>query len=403
MLIIFTKKSECVEEISSYDSSFLSSAYYKSLASKIIKISNTIINRIKPPKVAKIGIVTITNNSLGNYGNTLQNYAVQAVLDKFGYQCETIRNLWYIEQRRFKWAYAIKLKIAKNYNSKKNQKFEQFRKKYIKDSKQYIGRGHENYQLLNKTYDKFICGSDQVWNPTYRLNDNLYFNLLEFASPDKRIAYAVSIGISVLPKEVEDQYRKALSQFKAISVREDSAASIVECLIQKKPIVLIDPTMMVTSEEWLQISKSVKRLEDKRYILKYCLGDTTPIIEDTCMKLKLMFSAEIVDITDKNADSIYGPDEFIWLVKNAEYIVTDSYHGTIFSMLFNKQFSVFKRTGADSLIFSRLETLLGIFDLEDRIITNKTEELKTDMYDISSTLSAEREKAYHFLKTALEA
>lgn len=370
---------------------------------RLQQMKRRIISKVKKSEeVKKLGIVTITNNQNGNYGNTLQNYAVQQVLKKLGYESETIRNLKYIEQRRYKLLHSVKLRLFKDYRSKRNLKFEVFKQKHIKESKQYIGRGHEDYKLLNQTYYKFICGSDQIWNPNYRLNDNLYYTLLDFASPEKRIAYAASIGIDKLPEKVEEQYKNALSKFNSISVREESAADIVENLIGKRPVVLIDPTMMLSAEEWGKLAQPVTRLINSRFILKYCLGDTDELIENVCSKIKGHYAIqETVDLNDKGAVEVYGPAEFIWLIANAEHIITDSFHGTVFSVLFNKQFSVLKRKGEDDQIFSRLVTLLQLLKLESRVIGDQDSAIHFEEYNVQNVIDCEIEKAYVFLTKSI--
>lgn len=364
------------------------------------KIKNRVIQKNKNPE-KKIGIVTITNNQSGNYGNTLQNYAVQQVLKRLGYESETIRNLRYIEQRRFTLLYWMKLAVAKDHKSKRDRKFEHFKRKYIKQSSQYLGRGHEDYELLNKTYYKFVCGSDQVWNPNYRLNDNLKFNLMEFADPQKRIAYAASIGITQLPDKYIDEYKNALSDYSFISVREETAAEIIEKLTDIKPEVFIDPTLMLSSQEWLKVSEPVNQLSNKKYILKYCLGDTDENITETCNQLVKMLHAEIIDLSKKSDDIVFGPSEFIWLIKNAQYIVTDSFHGTIFSIIFNKQFTVFKRKGEDDKIFSRLISLLSLFGLQNRIADSNCTIIQ-EIYNVKTILEEEQSRVLKSLKTALQ-
>ena len=123
---------------------------------------------------------------------------------------------------------------------------------------------------------------------------------------------------------------------------------------------------------------------------------------DFCEKLKWQYDSILVDLTDKKSGSAYGPSEFLWLIKNAQYVVTDSFHGTIFSVLFGKQFSLFERKGEDAHIFSRLETLMNLLKLNDRIFNIEQPIAHTEKYDVSLIVKHEIDKAYKYLENALK-
>lgn len=133
-----------------------------------------------------LGIVTITNGT-DNFGNLLQNYAVQQILLDLGYESETIRNISFKEYRRFGLYFLPKFATG-IYKGVKSMKFMRFARKYIKYSKAIVTSKNKNLNALRDQYDKFICGSDQVWNPDYRGNQNWEFNLMQFARPEQKVA-----------------------------------------------------------------------------------------------------------------------------------------------------------------------------------------------------------------------
>ncbi len=352
----------------------------------------------------RIGIVTITNGP-DNYGNVLQNYAVQQSIKKIG-RCryETINNLTFKEHRRFHIYIVPKFFIDRK-RAQKSWAFNCFKQKHIKYSRYHIGRSTKNLKKISKKYDKIICGSDQIWNPDYKSNHNWDVSLLRFAEPEQKIAFVVSFGVSSLEREKEEMFADALKSFHSISVRENSGADLVEKLIGKRPQVLIDPTMILERQEWDTILKPIKKLNKKKFILKYVLGDVNQDV-DVYLRGKHpgLDGYEIIDLMNFGGNySSVGPGEFIWLIKNAVEIVTDSYHATIFSILYHKDFMVFKRKGEKGDTFDRLVTLLDKFGLDDHIYAQNSfrKILKYDFAKIDNILYEERNRAIVFLEKSI--
>ena len=359
----------------------------------------------------KAGIVTIKDDT--NYGNKLQNYAVQVFLQKNNIKSKTIKNvpntnnkesnkINYNRKRLKNFIYSIrvniKLKLKRNIRWKKFKKFS----KNINFSKRVFNIN--NKSIINK-YDYFIAGSDQIWNPNFgRLSD---FDLLSFAKPQQRIAFSASFGISELPENCKEKAKNELQKFKAISVREEAGKKIVEELTGREDVqVLIDPTMLLTQEEWDKVSKKPEQLEgNKKYILNYFLGKLSDKRKKEIEKIAKENDCEIINILDKNSPFYQtGPSEFLYLEKNAFLICTDSFHSAVFAILYKKPFIVFDREDTNVKMNSRLDTLLKKFKLEDRWFKNeiKEEQLKIDYEEAYRILEEGRNKVGIFFKNAIK-
>ena len=236
-----------------------------------------------------------------------------------------------------------------------------------------------------------------------RLRD---IDLLNFAKPEQKIAFSASFGIRELPEQFKQKTADALKSFKAISVREDSGKKIVEELTGRTDVeVLVDPTMLLTPEEWDKVSKKPKQLNFDKYILCYFLGELSEKRKKEIERVAKENDCKIINILDKK-DPFYetGPSEFLYLEKNAFLICTDSFHSSVFAILYNRPFIVFDREDSLVKMNSRLDTLLKKFELEDRRYEGeiKKEQLKTDYTKAYEILEKEREKSMKFLKKALD-
>ena len=289
-----------------------------------------------------IGIITINDNN--NYGNRLQNYAVQITINNLNLKNLTIKNEPYLNSKKFYFFRQVKNLIRKNIIKKKifinidrASNFAQFNKN-IKFSDKKVTA----YSKL-KNYDYVITGSDQVWNPTFgRLRD---VDLLTIVPGDKRIALSASFGVNDIPDKLKPKVAKELSKFKAISVREDRGKEIVEELTGRKDVeVLVDPTMLLTAEEWDKVSKKPKMLKTNKYILNYFLGDLSDERRKEIDRVAKENNCEVINILDKNSPFYEcGPSEFLYLEKNAFLICTDSFHSCVFAILYNTPFFLKKQ------------------------------------------------------------
>ena len=349
----------------------------------------------------KIAILTINDDT--NYGNRLQNYAVQKTLQKLNFSVETINN-----QKNIVGINIIKKKIKniikKLLNFKRFRRYNAFIKfnKNIKYSKIYIDSNHVPKDLKKK-YDFFITGSDQVWNPSIgRLSD---IDLLNFADNNQKISFSASFGISNIPESLKSRVKNNIETFKAISVREDAGKEIIAELTDRKDTeVLIDPTMMLDAKEWDNITKKPKMLKCKKYILKYFLGNLSETRKKEIERFAEENDCEIIDILDQNSPFYRtGPSEFLYLEKNAFLICTDSFHSCVFAILYNRPFIVFEREDKEEKMNSRIDTLLTKFNLSDRRFSGNLakQSLNHDYMDAYKILYEEIKKAEKFLKKAL--
>lgn len=355
----------------------------------------------------KVAIITLTDNS--NFGNRLQNYALSIAINKFGIECETLWKKENVIKKTIKSVKSFfKCKIDKAFKRKELRKniFSDFTNEYINTF--YYSKYED---ILKKSYDKFVIGSDQIWSP---LALKYYpISLTEFINKENSVAsYAPSIGVSSVNNEYILKMKSAYknNKIKDISVREDCGKKILESILDRNDIeVLIDPTMLLTAGEWDSVSKEpkqVKTLEGKKYILNYFLGDLSQERKNEIERVAKENDCKIINILDKN-DPFYvsGPSEFLWLEKNAFLICTDSFHSSVFAILYDRPFIIFDREqkGVENM-GSRLDTLINKFKLKNRRFTGKItkENLEHDYSEAYEILEEERKKSDRFLRKALD-
>ena len=352
----------------------------------------------------KVAIITINDDY--NCGNRLQNYAMQEVLEKHGVKAETIYNQ--------KGIYGIKYKIkkVKDYikrlvkGDKENLRHNEFIKfnKLIDSSKYAIDVEHIPNNIAKK-YDYFIAGSDQIWNYTFKRMTNIDF--LTFAPNEKRNSVSASIGVNQIPEELKTYYKKNLEGFNKISVREEQAKDIIEELTGRKDVeVLVDPTMMLTMDEWKKISKKPKEFkENEKYILNYFLGNLSEERKAEIQRVANEKKCKIINLLDKN-DKFYisGPSEYLYLIEHAFLVCTDSFHSCVFSILYNKPFIIFEREDKEKDMNSRIETLFNKFELSNRRFENKIQanQLECDYNKTYEILEKERHKFNNFVERILK-
>ena len=355
----------------------------------------------------KIGIITINDDN--NYGNRLQNYAVQETAKKLGVEdVETVKNDVYLNEKTSKLKYCVRslksLISRVKLNIKSNMKMPKRRKSFLKFNKNIkYSKRYFSVMKKDKKYDVFLVGSDQVWNPNFgRLKD---IDLLNFETDAKKIAFSASFGVSKVNKEAENKLKKALPKFDAIGVREDAGKTIINNILPEKEVdVLVDPTMLLTKEDWEKVSKKPEMLKTDKYILNYFLGELSEERREEIDRVAKENGCEVINILDKNSPFYQtGPSEFLYLEKNAFAICTDSFHSCVFAILFNKPFIVFNRETATEKMNSRIDTLINKFELKNRKFENKVteENLKHDYTKAYEILEKERKKSFDFLKKEL--
>ena len=359
----------------------------------------------------KVGIVTIVDYD--NYGNRLQNYAVQEVLKERNLEVETIINrTQYLYERNLKKRILKKIKIYTNKilgkksekeNPERKEAFMRFTNQNIKETSYKIDNQNiaKHQNELNK-FDYIVIGSDQIWNPEFRRGSDLDFGLLNKEAT--KISFSASFGISEINKRARDKFAKGINNIDYLSVRESAGQKIIKDLTDRDSEVLVDPTMMLNVDKWEKSIIKPEKLGNRKYILNYFLGELSKEKKCEIERIAKENDCDIINILDKN-DIFYssGPSEFLYLEKNAFLVCTDSFHSCIFAILFNTPFIVFNREDKVKSMNSRIETLLSKFQLEDRknngIITEDF--LKHDYAEAYKILEEEREKSNKFLDNAL--
>lgn len=387
----------------------------------------------------KIGIAAVTYKD--NFGSALQTYATQYILEKLGYDARIfeirgvhrgimLKKLLYYAGRLFDPVEAKYLFANLTSRSRKSASLSS--DQYGQDMKVR----HQMYQDFNKKWNKMlplvkgwnglknqaaemdavVVGSDQLWRPSNIVG--CYYTL-EFV-PDnvKKIAFSTSFGVPELPSRLHKHAKKYLSRIEHISVREDSGAEIVKRESGKDATVVCDPTMMLTAEEWMHIQDE-KPFAKGNYILMYLMGDN-PEHREFVKKLSKTTGHRIIgllhgatyisydeDLVDEKPYNV-GPAEFINLIRNAQYVCTDSFHCCVFSILNSTKFFAFRRwpDGSKFSANDRLYTLLKFTELESRLLDG-TEDVEKciaeqiDFKDVLEKVARRRKESMNYLVNAL--
>ncbi len=311
----------------------------------------------------KVGIITITNSGM-NFGNRLQNFALQQTLEKMGVCVETIYSANEIMNSLIASKIRRQLKKILKHNRRRHY-FNRFDKLYINKAEEYR-YGNLNDTEFSNRYDAFIAGSDQVWNPGFHFNSE--FEFMTFAPPSKRFSYAASFGVDEVSGQDEDRYKDYLKDMASISVREFSGCSLVKNLTGRDANLHVDPVLLLEKEAYLSIEEKPPKAIPDRYILTYMLGHALEEYQDFIQAISEELDAPIIELSELPGTEYYhiGPQHFLYLIRNATYICTDSFHGTAFCTLFEKQFTVFKRKCDNQPMDARITTILEKMQLQNR-------------------------------------
>ncbi len=340
----------------------------------------------------KIGIITHFYNSI-NYGGVLQAYALCRYLNGQGHDAKQIsyiskvnklskrswnvKSIWQAVNRHINKK--SRLRDA-NVKQRMGELFSPFREQIPHTNEVYT---RESIANVVNNFDIFITGSDQVWNPDWF--DPVY--MLNFVTrSNSKVSYAASMGVSELTQHQQDIYKSLLSDFAKISVREKECAEVLSNVIEQKIDVCVDPTLLLSKDEWDDIAEENKIGE--KYLFLYMLGDDfkTKKLAEEFAKKKGLLLVTIPDAigryrsTDRkiNAKLILdsSPNTFVSLIKFAEYVFTDSFHACVFSTIYNKEFFVFNRY-ATQVTNSRIYTLTRMFQCQSHFCSTKeTQSLK---------------------------
>lgn len=336
-------------------------------------------------------IALLSFHNAANYGAALQAYALQHALEQKGHDCEYINylnherryhyNVSYlfwdaIKHRRF--SSAAKYLAGAPFLLARKRRFNKFYKAYLHVTRG-VYRNSQEAAALNPYYDKFIVGSDQVWNPFNNGNDTAF--LLDFVEePKKKISYSSSFGLSELGDDLKERYRACFSSFHALSVREQMGQKIVANLIGRTPELVLDPVMLLSKQDWLNLTENIK-VHNEKYIFTYTNRDQQiSSFMKTGYRLngkkifKLSRFTKPQDFIDTSVRVKYwmSPLEFVKVIENAELVVSASFHCLAMAIILNKPF-VAILTG-DEGKDERLNNMLRLFGLGSRALTDKMTE-----------------------------
>lgn len=359
----------------------------------------------------KYDVVTMTFHQSENYGALLQAYALQNAITDLGYKTCIIDyysvglEFWRHKIHLFKDGISVqnlKLFIWQMIIRRKTNNFNVFREK-LSLSPYYT---EETIKKANELSDCFLVGSDQVWNCDCTFEDYHYF--LDFVEEKKKkISYAASFGYSEIPEKYRQKSKKLLDTFDIITVRENQGSEMIYKLFSVRTDVVLDPVLLLEPHEW---NFEVKLRNKGKYVFVYQAEKSASLIQ-YAQRVAKRLNCHIYIVSNvwkgtvgKNIHSISdcGPDTFIEYLKCAEYVVTNSFHGTALSILFNKNFNteLLKRNNTNS----RLIDILNRYGLEDRIICldKKNTITNIDYSKINELIVNDRKKSLKILKDMIE-
>lgn len=304
-----------------------------------------------------IGILTMYGNF--NYGNRLQNYALSRVLEMSGAAVVTLRGEYTqgssLRADLKEWKQACKANNLRTF-----VRFKAFTDRYIRPRTITLAR-------KDRLPDFVFIGSDQVWNPSWGIGSRTDgIQCLVGVDASRKASYAASfgIGLEAMPDKWVKRYAEWLKTFRPefISVREHEAVRIVENLAGFTPTLVLDPTMLLDSTDWATIERRPRRVQQRQsFCAKYVIGNET-LVQDAERAIKNA-GLEIIDLADKHL--CLGPKEFLWMIHHSDLVLTDSFHGTVFSILFERPFIMLKsQHRGECDMSSRFDTLTKLFHIE---------------------------------------
>lgn len=358
----------------------------------------------------KYGIITF--HRAVNYGAVLQTLALQESLKKLGMDNEVIDyRCPFIEEHyapfrvkdmfNIRKIYSIIRNNAFNRNNRIN--FNKFALKYIKTSS-CTYNDKDDLEKANLIYDAFITGSDQVWSYFCAGFDKAYF--LEFVHCNRwKMSYGASFGVDKIPVEYIKYYKMLLKDFRRISVREEQGKTILQDILNIDVPVVLDPTLLLTADEWVPFMS--ERICKHDYILIYLMQETESLFK-YAYELAKRNKLRIIYINDRfykrfgmNNIGKLSPSEWLELFYSAKIVITNSFHGVAFSIIFNKQFYA-EMLPPPALVNSRIRNILHIFDLESRLIINRKNDIvikDIDYNSVNKRLDDERLKSLDYIES----
>lgn len=360
----------------------------------------------------KIAIITMLGN---NYGACLQAYALQRFLEINGFFVEQID--FYPEnstsnKKKISKVLSIGITgfldtiLTRKYNKIRSIKFNYFRKEYLRINEYKYHK--EDITLSNDKYSIFICGSDMIWSEEF-LKD-WYFYYLGFVCDNKRIAYAPSFGSGLISKNNMDLCENYLKKFDYLSCREQSGCEFISKNFDLKAINACDPTLLLPSSEWDHLieSNSYSNI-NKEFVLAYLFGRENKKRKQLYKRIKRKYDLSFIPFAReqfKDNQNNLSVSSFLYLFKNANFIITNTFHGLVFSLIFKKPFVVLKREEDRWGKYSdRITSLLKKLDLEYRYLFPEEVDINLlmdiDYLKINKILDKFRQESICYLLSAV--
>ena len=363
----------------------------------------------------KVGLITFHRPI--NFGAALQSVALVKAIESCGAECEIIDYVNPAFEKAYKvfsFSNCVSLKrtawefLMLNIRIRQKISFSGF----IKENAKLTSKcNKKELQNFSDTYDLYITGSDQVFNYNCSGSDASYY--LDFVKNKPKYSYAASFGDSDVPAEYVDEYKKHLTDFSDISVRESSGIGIVQKLLGRQTVKTLDPTLLLNQNQWGQIVSKTPRQFAEPYILIYLMAQSDEInaqIFSVAQRLQEKYHYSIVVIggsLHKKKNNIHyvnakSPYEFVALFRDASYVVTNSFHGTAFSVNFRKNFYSYVKPNLE--IVGRVESLLTPIGLRDRIFSyaKDVKEISDVSYsEKEDAIAKEIEESYAYLRKVL--
>lgn len=383
----------------------------------------------------KIGIVSEFKRNTLNYGNHLQAYALNRFVGKFPsvdcvdslvmgdhllnhytriFSLRAMRAVYYTLHNELKRLQPNRVKEYPQF-SERFKAFEAFRNKYISSPPNPI----EGNEICQTDYDVMIVGSDVVWEQQRVKVCRTKFLAFSAQKEFQRIAYAASFGRDYIPEENTACIRKYLQRFDAISVREHSSVSMLNNIGVKNVSYCLDPTLLLTKEEWEALEEKPEHMSlGQPYVFAYLLGEDAQQ-RQKIMRLAAENSWKVATVPFANGSPFNEDEQFgdiqlfgcsienwLWLIHHAEYVFTDSFHGVVFSTIFQKRFIALKRPGKVD-INNRVQDYLREIGQTDKALSaeciDHIGKLSWDYKEIAHRIDVRRKASVAFLEEALDA
>lgn len=360
---------------------------------------------------AKASVGIVTWHCMLNVGSNLQAYGLFSSIERLGYRASFIN---YRKPSQRENCVVAKAKDLLSYAADAHSNLipprfhygsRSFQRQFFRQTR--VAYFEEDLASYSESFDVYVSGSDQIWSP--KRFDPVF--MLSFVGDDKpKMSYATSVGAESIPDELKTQYRELLSNYRSLSVREDNASVYLSDLLGREVFHVLDPCFLLESADWRALERPLDA--PQRYVFCYLIGKSEKYRRDI-VELAKQTGLRVIAYTTHSADTEWAdihhsrldPREFVYLVRNAEMVMTDSYHGMVLSLIFERQFVPFLRFSRSDAKNenSRVLSLLRQVSLTDSLVDEETTAAQPliDYAQVNSQLSSLKEKSHEYLETSL--